>query len=110
MLLDAKTPDRLGNYNGTWHNQTKLSLVAALHVMYQELLRRFSTRVHQPLIKFLGKRNPSSERIHQQFTLTSHSGLVFDNFWEAPQRFWHPKLVELEEAEVNAIMVCSITK
>jgi len=69
-----------------------------------QVLRRFSTRVHQPLIKFLGKRNSPSERIHQQFTLTSHSGSVFDNFWEAPRRFWHPMLVELEEVEVDAIM------
>jgi small subunit ribosomal protein YMR-31 len=112
-------------------------------------LRVFSANIHQPLIKFLGKRNwPSSKLIvaleilpsrkagaagpdmphahpaapselkksfsdfGRTFEATSsssplktHRKDVFPEFWEAPDRFWRPKVRELEAAEIDAILV-----
>ncbi|KAF9485365.1 hypothetical protein BDN70DRAFT_927613 [Pholiota conissans] len=96
-------------------------------------LRRCSARVHAPLIKFLGKRtypttpearhpHPAApaefkERFSQFLAKMNSSGsesssqkasdsgaAVFSNFWEAPPRFWKPRVRELEDAEMDAVM------
>jgi len=94
-------------------------------------LRCCSARAHTPLIKFLGKRSyPSTPDVphphpaapiefKQRFSeflakmnssTTSESAVkpssdtVFNDFWEAPPRFWKPKVRLLEEDEMNAIM------
>ncbi|TFK43132.1 hypothetical protein BDQ12DRAFT_674456 [Crucibulum laeve] len=98
-------------------------------------LRLCSSRVHQPLIKFLGKRSwPSTAEAPQAHPaapaeLKNHfadfvkklegsaesssskssskspsEAAVFQDFWEAPSRFWKPRVRELEDAEVDAIM------
>ncbi|THU82887.1 hypothetical protein K435DRAFT_439500 [Dendrothele bispora CBS 962.96] len=95
-------------------------------------VRVLSARVHNPLIRFLGKRSwPSTpetphshpfvpaelrERNFADFakeikssgsSKQSGSKNVFNEFWEAPQHLWNPRIHELEEAEIEAIMVCS---
>ncbi|KAJ4487700.1 hypothetical protein J3R30DRAFT_3787081 [Lentinula aciculospora] len=99
-------------------------------------IRLFAERVHNPLIRFLGKRSwPSSpeaphahpfapaefkNKNYTQFssgasvaisssTSSSSSGSksrnVFQEFWEAPERLWGPRVHQLEEAEIDAILV-----
>ncbi|KAJ3736051.1 hypothetical protein DFJ43DRAFT_1136301 [Lentinula guzmanii] len=34
----------------------------------------------------------------------SKSGSGFQEFWEAPERFWRPRVHQLEEAEIEAIL------
>ncbi|KNZ73993.1 hypothetical protein J132_08646 [Termitomyces sp. J132] len=89
-------------------------------------LRVLSSRAHQPLIKFLGKRTfpntPSVPHAHpaapaeiksqfSQFlkkieasvkTSTPASTALLKDFWEAPERLWKQ---DIEEAEIEAIMV-----
>jgi len=36
-------------------------------------------------------------------TKKAGSGEVFGEFWEAPSRFWQPKVRDLEEWEIDAI-------
>jgi len=96
-------------------------------------IRICSTRAHQPLIKFLGKRTwpTSTEGPHphpaapaelkQRFSdfvgksdlsspvmasskELSNGSRLYNNFWEAPTRFWQPRVREIEEAELEAIM------
>jgi small subunit ribosomal protein YMR-31 len=31
---------------------------------------------------------------------------TFREFWEAPTRFWRPRVRELEDGEIDAILVC----
>ncbi|KAF9265516.1 hypothetical protein L218DRAFT_812712, partial [Marasmius fiardii PR-910] len=93
--------------------------------------RILSARVHTPLIRFIGKRNfPSgSEAPHihpaapaelrnknfSDFSTSSKfqasspsssssSSKVFKEFWEAPERLWKPKVRELEEWEIDAVL------
>jgi hypothetical protein len=35
----------------------------------------------------------------------STSSSVFNEFWEAPSRFWRPRMRELEQEEIDAVMV-----
>ncbi|KIM45802.1 hypothetical protein M413DRAFT_293664 [Hebeloma cylindrosporum] len=96
-------------------------------------LRRCSAGVRTPLIKFLGKRSfPSTadtphphpaaplelqQRFSEFLAKVNSSGSsqpaskskqssegVYSEFWEAPPRFWNPRIRHLEEAEMNAIM------
>ncbi|KDR83343.1 hypothetical protein GALMADRAFT_54485 [Galerina marginata CBS 339.88] len=89
-------------------------------------LRCCSARAHTPLIKFLGKRSypntpearhphpaaPSELKQHfSEFLAKMKSSesetdatAVYSQFWEAPPRFWKPKVRQLEEDEMNAIM------
>ncbi|KAF8628162.1 hypothetical protein AX17_006032 [Amanita inopinata Kibby_2008] len=32
------------------------------------------------------------------------TGAVFEDFWEAPQKLWHPKLRNLGDVEIAAVM------
>ncbi|KAF9242958.1 hypothetical protein BU15DRAFT_72613 [Melanogaster broomeanus] len=89
-------------------------------------LRLSSARVHKPLINFIGKRTwPSSagsshphpaappeyrksfSDIVQQTLSTSKTSAneqpVFQDFWDAPARFWRPKYRELAEFEIDVI-------
>ncbi|PFH50551.1 hypothetical protein AMATHDRAFT_144773 [Amanita thiersii Skay4041] len=99
-------------------------------------LRLCSTRAHQPLIRFLGKRSwPAiSEAPHphpaapaelkqrfaqfvnrldaaQSLQSSKHgsggSPSVFKDFWEAPHRLWQPKVHIIEDNEIEAVMVCA---
>lgn len=83
---------------------------------------RGMARVHQPLIKFVGKRSwPSNEPAHahpaapKEYAKAFHqdssapsetkagkSGAVAE-FWEAPERFWRPRIRQLEDWEIDAI-------
>ncbi|KAK7467360.1 hypothetical protein VKT23_004417 [Stygiomarasmius scandens] len=89
-------------------------------------VRVLSARVHNPLIRFLGRRNWPSETPHSHpfapaelrdrnfvdFAKESSSSgsspsgskAVYKEFWEAPQHIWKPKVHELEEAEIEAIL------
>jgi small subunit ribosomal protein YMR-31 len=89
--------------------------------------------VHKPLINFIGKRSwpskPDTQRPHpaapselqksfsdflKKFeasaTLSSKkagangSKQMFDEFWEAPARFWRPRVRELEDGEIDAVL------
>ncbi|KAJ7432637.1 hypothetical protein B0H11DRAFT_2124620 [Mycena galericulata] len=87
-------------------------------------LRVLGARVHQPLIKFPGKRSWPSTTPHahpaappefqKRFSDAASSsspedgqrktGTVISEFWEAPERFWRPKGRELEESEIDAVL------
>ncbi|KAL0949117.1 hypothetical protein HGRIS_009204 [Hohenbuehelia grisea] len=91
-------------------------------------LRVCSSRVHQPLIKFLGRRSwpstPESPHAHAfapggtmprstssaqssspTNSATKSSGKpVYAEFWEAPERFWRPRVRELPEWEIEAVL------
>ncbi|KAL1747786.1 hypothetical protein HDZ31DRAFT_31111 [Schizophyllum fasciatum] len=85
---------------------------------------RGMARVHQPLIKFVGKRNwPSTtepphahpfapkeyaKAFHQESSDASaasatSSGGAVSEFWEAPERFWRPRIRQLQDWEIEAI-------
>jgi small subunit ribosomal protein YMR-31 len=36
-------------------------------------------------------------------------GLMFNDFWEAPRHLWQPKIRHLEDAEIDAILVSSMS-
>ncbi|KAJ7043398.1 hypothetical protein C8F04DRAFT_943859, partial [Mycena alexandri] len=80
---------------------------------------------HQPLIRFLGKRSwPSGQatphahpaappEFQKRFSDVAASpsgksagrtGSVVSEFWEAPERFWRPRIRELDESEIDAIL------
>ncbi|KAJ7065922.1 hypothetical protein B0H15DRAFT_958471 [Mycena belliarum] len=87
-------------------------------------LRVLAARVHQPLIKFPGKRSwPSTtphahpaappelqKRFSDSVTALPPSagktkaGTVVPEYWEAPERFWRPRIRELENAEIEAVL------
>ncbi|KAF9077109.1 hypothetical protein BDP27DRAFT_1282993 [Rhodocollybia butyracea] len=84
-------------------------------------VRVFAARVHTPLIRFLGKRSwPSSpeaphahpfappefqSKTYSKATSASESSKnVFHEFWEAPEKFWKPRVHQLEETEIDAIL------
>ncbi|KAJ7126555.1 hypothetical protein C8R43DRAFT_1134880 [Mycena crocata] len=86
-------------------------------------LRVLAARVHQPLIKFPGKRSwpssPATPHAHpaappefrKRFSelaaaapSTSGKTNVVSEFWEAPERFWRPRGRELEESEIDAVL------
>ncbi|KIJ70640.1 hypothetical protein HYDPIDRAFT_105383 [Hydnomerulius pinastri MD-312] len=90
-------------------------------------LRLLSARAHKPLINFIGKRSwPSSAGPSHPHPAAppeyrkTFSGIVqptsssrkpaageqpaFQEFWEAPARFWRPKNRELEEFEIDAVL------
>ncbi|KAI5884932.1 uncharacterized protein SCHCODRAFT_02594922 [Schizophyllum commune H4-8] len=85
---------------------------------------RGMARVHQPLIKFVGKRQwPSTtepphphpfapkeyakafsqEASGASSTPKSSKGGAVAEFWEAPERFWRPRIRELQDWEIEAI-------
>jgi small subunit ribosomal protein YMR-31 len=113
-------------------------------------LRSCAARSHQPLIRFVGKRQwPSGKRLiplHEPFLIpfpatepphphpaasaeireqfadflkkrlgrssdsaTRHganaSTVIYNNFWEAPIKFWKPRVRELDDWEMESIMV-----
>jgi len=57
--------------------------------------------------EFLAKMNSSGASPKTSSTKPSSSGNVntFDQFWEAPSRFWQPRVRDMSEAEMDAIMV-----
>ncbi|KAI9459042.1 hypothetical protein F5148DRAFT_312440 [Russula earlei] len=89
---------------------------------------------HRPLISFIGKRQwpsvPQPQRPHpaapahlkeafSSFLETYKSllspasnkapqrnqrGLTFNDFWEAPEPLWRPKIRHLEDAEIDAVL------
>ncbi|KAF5389824.1 hypothetical protein D9757_003588 [Collybiopsis confluens] len=89
-------------------------------------VRIFAERVHTPLIRFLGKRswptNPGAPHAHpfapseyqtknyaqsqsNPVSKTKSSNVnVFQEFWDAPERFWKPRVHELDESEIDAIL------
>jgi len=100
-------------------------MVAAPMQYMRPSIRFFSARAHQPLIRFLGKRAypiaPDVPHAHpaaplvlkQEFVnkisskpqgLTQLNTSHFHDIWEAPSRFWKPKVRQLEDAEVDAVM------
>ncbi|KAI9466563.1 hypothetical protein BJY52DRAFT_1111364 [Lactarius psammicola] len=90
---------------------------------------------HKPLISFIGKRQwppgPQPQRPHPaaptqfkeafshflekhktfSFPSTSLSNgqssgrPIFNEFWEAPEHLWRPKLRHLEDSEIDAVLV-----
>ncbi|KAF7776402.1 hypothetical protein Agabi119p4_4795 [Agaricus bisporus var. burnettii] len=84
--------------------------------------------MHQPLIRFIGRRKwPSTagpphphpaaspefrnhfaqflkkrETVPERETVSASS--PHSQFWEAPSRFWKPRVRQLEDAEMDAIM------
>ncbi|KAJ6583179.1 hypothetical protein B0H10DRAFT_2097769 [Mycena sp. CBHHK59/15] len=90
-------------------------------------LRVLAARVHQPLIKFPGKRSwpstPDTPHAHPaappEFkkrysdaaaaappagTGKGNASSTVLEFWEAPERFWRPRVRELEEGEIEAVL------
>jgi small subunit ribosomal protein YMR-31 len=39
------------------------------------------------------------------YPLNTQNKDIFSEFWEAPDRFWRPKVRELDTAEIDAILV-----
>ncbi|KAF9464252.1 hypothetical protein BDZ94DRAFT_1235472 [Collybia nuda] len=95
-------------------------------------VRVFSARVHQPLIKFVGKRaypsGPAAPHAHpaapaelkqkfsdfvRKFEASTSSPTTkpvktadkdaFPEFWQAPERFWRPRTRTIEDFEIDAI-------
>ncbi|KAH7912472.1 hypothetical protein BJ138DRAFT_1004366 [Hygrophoropsis aurantiaca] len=85
-----------------------------------------ASSAHRPLIHFIGKRIwPSSATVSHPHpaappefqkafssagtpssqTSSSSSKEIFQDFWEAPTRFWSPRHKQLEEVEIDAILV-----
>jgi len=50
-----------------------------------------------------------TKQLNQAPDSTAHhrntTGMAFRYFWEAPPRFWNPRVRELEDSEMEAIMV-----
>ncbi|PPQ99901.1 hypothetical protein CVT24_009582 [Panaeolus cyanescens] len=92
-------------------------------------LRCSSARAHTPLIKFIGKRvfksTPDARHPHpaaplefkQRFseflekmnastkeTTSSPASNAYSQFWEAPERLWRPRVRQLSDKEIDAIM------
>ncbi|KAG1715686.1 hypothetical protein ID866_1490 [Astraeus odoratus] len=90
-------------------------------------VRLLSERAHRPLISFVGKRvwpaSPAPSHPHpaappeyrQVFSSpaqavpspTKSPGSnkpVFQHYWEAPPRLWHPRYRNLEDGEIDAIL------
>jgi len=96
--------------------------------------RVLSTRAHKPLISFIGKRSwpstPEAQHAHpaaptelkqsfDQFLkkfqnppqqaqsatsqLSSTPG-AYEEFWEAPSRYWNPRVRQLSEEEIDAVL------
>jgi len=59
------------------------------------------TEFKQRFSQFQEARNKSSETVKAE----DHSNNVYSEFWEAPARFWKPRVRYIEEEEMNAIMV-----
>ncbi|KAJ7180481.1 hypothetical protein C8R46DRAFT_853649, partial [Mycena filopes] len=79
---------------------------------------------HQPLIRFLGKRSwpvhpqaptphahpaapPEFQKRFPDVAASKPPGSsdsVASEFWEAPERFWRPRIRQLEESEIDAIL------
>jgi len=89
---------------------------------------------HRPLISFIGKRQwppgPQPQRPHpaapEQFkeafpdflekfkshlspspskiTQNNTRGLLFNDFWEAPGRVWRPRISQLDDTEIDAVL------
>ncbi|KZT20620.1 hypothetical protein NEOLEDRAFT_1019284, partial [Neolentinus lepideus HHB14362 ss-1] len=92
-------------------------------------LRVASAKVHQPLIKFVGRRvwpsSPEPPHAHpaapadlkehfadflkNQKKLAAPSGVNvqsvqhYAEFWEAPSQFWSPRVRTLEDWEIDAV-------
>ncbi|KAJ7245169.1 hypothetical protein B0H12DRAFT_1187754 [Mycena haematopus] len=81
--------------------------------------------LHQPLIKFVGKRSwPSTHptphahpaappEFQKRFSDVAarpsaegngKTGSAISEFWLAPERFWRPRGRELEESEIEAVL------
>ncbi|KAH9041846.1 hypothetical protein EDB84DRAFT_1267091 [Lactarius hengduanensis] len=90
---------------------------------------------HKPLISFIGKRQwppgPQPQRPHpaaptqlkaafseflekyKSFSFPSTSSSngkssgkpIFTEFWEAPEHLWRPKVRQLEDSEIDAVLV-----
>ncbi|KAF9446727.1 hypothetical protein P691DRAFT_672925 [Macrolepiota fuliginosa MF-IS2] len=93
-------------------------------------LRAFAARSHQPLIRFIGRRQwPSGTEaphphpaapveLREHFTdfvknrqslnttvsEAKADGTSYAHFWEAPSKYWKPRGRELDESEMEAIM------
>jgi len=91
-------------------------------------VRCLTTRAHQPLIRFIGKRaypstrdvpyahpaapfelkqesvNKISKPQGSESTPTRVNSGYYHDLWDAPSRFWQPKVRQLEDAEMDAIM------
>ncbi|PPQ79571.1 hypothetical protein CVT25_003453 [Psilocybe cyanescens] len=61
-----------------------------------ELKQRFS--------EFLAK-HKSSESTVSSSSSSESSTNIYNDFWEAPSRFWRPRIRKIEEDEMDAIMV-----
>jgi small subunit ribosomal protein YMR-31 len=62
------------------------------------------TQLKETFSNFLKKYNspsPSSGRNAQQ----NSQGLAFKDFWDAPAALWRPKVRQLEDAEIDAVLV-----
>jgi small subunit ribosomal protein YMR-31 len=88
---------------------------------------------HRPLISFIGKRQwppgPQPQRPHpaapvqlketfsdflKKYNSPSPSSgrntqknsqrLIFNDFWEAPEHLWRPRIKQLEDAEIDAVL------
>ncbi|KAF8887595.1 hypothetical protein BD779DRAFT_1440831 [Infundibulicybe gibba] len=93
-------------------------------------IRVLSSSTRQPLIKFLGKRTwPSTpesphphpaapvelkktfsdfvKKVETPTAAPSSQKAAHHEYWEAPERFWNPKVREIEEQEIEAILVSS---
>jgi len=77
----------------------------------------------QPLIQFIGKRSwpsttphahpaapPEFQKRYSDVAASSSTegkgktGSVVGEFWQAPERFWRPRVRELEESEIDAVL------
>lgn len=58
------------------------------------------------LQKYKSHLSPSSSKSIRQ----NPRGLMFNDFWEAPGHLWQPKIRHLEDAEIDAILVSSMSR
>ncbi|KJA24484.1 hypothetical protein HYPSUDRAFT_38502 [Hypholoma sublateritium FD-334 SS-4] len=55
--------------------------------------------------QFLARMNSAESSTHTGSTSSLESGTaIYTEFWQAPPRFWKPRVRELEEDEMEAIM------
>lgn len=56
--------------------------------------------------EFVKKFQASADSAPSPTAQSPKTPTVFPEFWQAPERFWKPRVRELDENEIDAILVC----
>ena len=66
------------------------------------------SELQQAFSDFVKKFESSSSSVSQSNGAKGGTKEAFGEFWEAPARFWRPRIRELEDGEIDAISVCHL--